>query len=152
MPAARAFAHIVIKTMVGEGFSQRAVMREVRRLGYGYRTETMGDDIRRFSRIAKNEYYVKKLAPGDVVPEGLMVEGDLRRPFKYRVYGDVTYYNPETDTYDFRKGSFYTDRQLTGDEAEDEFVETCRKLYVEPEWEVVGFERAAIEHNERFAY
>jgi len=152
MPIERAFAHIVIRAMTGQGFSQRAVMREVRRLGYGYRTKTMGDDIRRFSSIAKNEYYVKKLATDEVIPRGLMVEGELKRPFSYRVYGDVTYYNPETDSYDFREGSFYTDRQLNRDEAEDEFVDVCNRLYEEPEWEVAGFSRKAVEHNIGYAY
>jgi len=152
MPIERAFAHIVIRAMVGQGFSQRAVMREVRRLGYGYRTKTMGDDIRRFSQVAKNEYYVKKLGTGDVVPEGIMVDGELKQSVKYRVHGDVTYYNPETDEYDFRKGSLYTDRRLSKGEMEDEFVQISYKLCEAPEWEAVGFDVTAVEHNEGYAY
>lgn len=152
MPIERAFARVVIKAMIPEGFSQRAIMREVRRLGYGYRTKTMGSDIRRLSGRYLNEGYVKKLDPAAVVPKDLMVEGELKRSFKYRIHGDATYLDRDTGEYITQKGSLYTDRYISKEGMERDFIEKKPRPRTPPRYMAVGFDVTSVEHNEGFDY
>jgi hypothetical protein len=138
--------------MIPMGFSQRAIIREIRRLGYGYRTGLMNEDIRRFSGRFLNEHYVKKLRPDEIVPRGLMVETTLKRPVKYHVFGDVTYWDRETDTYLFEPGSLHTDNLRSKADWEADYIEKSPRPKTDPRYEVVGFDITAVEHYEGYIY
>lgn len=148
MPIARALGLQIIRNLIPKGLTQSAIARGVRRAGYGYRTKDMLSDIRRLSGRYLNQYYVYKLGPAGTVPRGLMVETELKRPFKYRVFGEVTYYDPMTDSYTFENRSFYTDRLLTNDQWEDEYIKMFREVYPVPEREVLGFKVKSVEHSQ----
>ncbi len=109
MSLARAAGRLIIQRLVPGGFSNRYIMRAVRRQGFGYRTLEMNNDINMFSGRYKGEFYIAKLNPNEVVPKYLMNPGELGQTALYRVHYKTNYYAPDTDTYNTYNESMYTD-------------------------------------------
>lgn len=106
--AVRGFARTLIQGMTGKGFSNRAIMRAVRSRGWGYSNVLLNNDINSFAGRYANEFYIRKLNVNDVIPDYLMVKGELGQPSKYRIHFQSTYYDPTNDTYKTIAESMYT--------------------------------------------
>lgn len=151
MPGARALGRMIIQDLVPLGLSNRAIMRAVRAKGYGYRTELLNADINLFSGRYKSEYFIRKLNVNEVVPFNLMNETDLKMPRKYLIHGEQRLYNPFTDSYEFKGGSFYTDSLAKTGDWEDEFMNKFQICEERPE-QLEGFKVFGADHNEGWEY
>lgn len=152
MPLMRALGLTMIKTLSRTGMGTNAIIRLVRKAGYGYSNLLMGQDVRRYTGRFLNEYWVKKTRPDEIVSRWHMVEAELKRPYKYQVFGEVTYWDSATDTYVFDTGSLYTDHYVTPEEWEERYIEESPRGDTDPEMEVVGFKTTSVEHNVGYEY
>lgn len=148
----RAIGRNLIKALLPTGMSGRAIERELFRLGYSYRRTEMLKDIRTFTGRAKYEEAIRSLGPGELVPRRFMPDEELKRGVKYQVFGEATYYDPQTDSYTFEDGSFYTDRYATKEEMEEDFCEKMVGKYDAARKQAVGFDVRGVSHNKGYDY
>jgi len=152
MPIERAAARLIISQLLPTGVSKNFIMRAVRAEGYGYRTGLMSRDIDLLGGRYKNEYYIKQLNVNEVVPDYLMQQTELKRPFKYQVHGDVGIYDPLTGERTIETRSFYTDRLLKTGDYESDYFDWIEGRYPEVGKEQLFFSVKGIDHNENYPY
>ncbi len=152
MPFERAIGRMIVSKLVKTDLSQGGIMRAVRRLGAGYRTELMIADIKLFSGRFSNEFFVRKLGYNEVVPRYLMNETVLGTPRKYRVFGKSTYWDSSNDTYITKTESFYWDDLSKKGEWEDMYGAGGYERYDEQDLEFTNFNVTAVDHNAGWNY
>jgi len=120
--------------------------------GVAYRRADMLADFRRFKGRVKNEYGFEHLRDDWTIPKRLIVETDLGRPYNYRIFAKVTYYNNITGQYITKMASFYTDNRKSKQEYIDDFETMWYEKHEEYEWEISETKIVAMEHNQGMGY
>lgn len=150
----RAWGRLLIPHFVQQGLSANAIIREVKKAlgGRGWRRQVMLADIREAMGIMRLEKVVRGLPRDKRPPKSAMVETDLRRPRKYRVFADAEYMDLETRKVEKKTVSWYTDTLRTKEEWAIEFTDYVEREKYKPGFAVKSVEIKAIEHNRGFTY
>jgi len=148
----RALGRVLIQGLVPQGLGANAIIRALQRGGVSYRRKDMLDDIRLFSGKVKYEDAVRAVKDNEVVPRRYMVETTFKRPYKYKVTGDVTYYDPLTGQSWTEQKSFYTDELSPKEEWIEKYRNIDMGTYRAVEREFAGMEIRSVEHNEAMSY
>jgi len=148
----RALGRVLIQGLVPQGLGANAIIRALQRGGVSYRRKDMLDDIRLFSGKMKYEDAVRAVKDNEVVPRQYMVETTFKRPYKYKVTGDVTYYDPATGQRWTEQKSFYTDELARKEEWIGKYRNIEESTYRALEREFAGMEIRSVEHNEAMSY
>jgi len=148
----RALGRILIQGLVPQGLGANEIVRALRRGGVSYRNKDMYADIRLFSGKQKYEDAVRAVPGSDRVPKRYMVETTFKRPYKYKVMGDVTYYDPVAGQEWTEEKSFYTDEWIPKDDWVEKYKNVDMSAYRALEREFVGMEIRSVEHNEAMSY
>lgn len=130
------------------GWSGARMIREARRLAIPtFRYSVMYADIRR----AKEMFYfapkVRAFSSAEPISRGLMVHTKLRRPYKYRVYGEFIEIDPELEVSVKRTRSFYTDDLKSKQGYMDDFSAMMEETEEYRGIEVLRAEVSVVEHN-----
>ncbi len=152
MPLAKAIAKTVIEKTVGMGMSGRAIIRRFQALGGKMRREDAINYIRKLESRVKYEPLIQKLNMNQTVPRGWMVETDLGNQGKYRVFGQATFWDEQTQDYFQQRVSFYTDDYSNTGEYSDAFGKHFGSLYQEEDMEFIDFKQGGLEHNVGWEY
>lgn len=152
MSISRSIGYSFIQPMVKQGLSANRIYSMLVKAGVGYRKQDMLADIRVFSGRHANQTQVTSLGGNNAVPTNYMVETELRRPYKYRVYGETHYYDFETGDEIIQEGSFYTDELAKKQDWEQAYVDNIRNSPSVPNTEIMSFRVTSVEHNEDFSY
>jgi len=92
-------------------------------------------DMHRTSEAAKTFDFFSPL------PDELMIRAPFKADKNYRSIGLATFENTETGLRETRDISFYTDRNMSGPELEEEALEQFGKEDYEPNLVLIGYER-----------
>lgn len=112
MAIARSVGQNILKSLISANIPGWQMISIVRSAGYGYRYQTMLSDIREYTGRVKYESQVTGLNVNNVIPSGWMNKVDMEGPYKYKVWADVNYYDPETNSYISDVKSLYADEYL----------------------------------------
>lgn len=150
--ARRALARSLYPTLARGGFGPGQVYNLLRGAGLSYRKQDVLSDYRSTAGLIKNEKPFRNL-PDDVQPgRNVIVETDLRQDRRYRVYAEVTYYDPEADIYDTQIKSMYTNQLQTKDQYAQAFDQFLVQRAYPTELDMEGVEIIGIEHNRGLNY
>jgi len=116
-------------------------------LGYCYRTSDALEDFRRWKGTLKYQYHVERLHDSSFIPERLIVDTDLHRAHKYRVFEMVKMRNKETGEEMWSMKSHFSDNYLTKGQYAWEFVDWFNRKYKDYEWEAVDARVTNLWHN-----
>lgn len=148
----RYLARMVIPKLVKQGLSASAIIRDLRGRGLIYRRMSMLSDIRREVGIFKFGKAVVSLGSDVQIPKRIMVETDLLRARKYRVYGTAKYVNIETGRTTYEPVSFYDNTLRTKDQWSEEYISQKEEAKYREEVVCEGIEIFSVEHNKGFRY
>jgi len=109
MPLERAVGQAMLKTLVPQGLTAWQMIQIVRGAGAGYRYQTMLSDIREYTGRLRYETQIRNMTSNSVIPDIWQNRVDMAGPYKYKVWADVTYYDPTTNEYVTDVRSMYTD-------------------------------------------
>lgn len=109
MALARAVGQAILKSLASQMIPGYQMISILRGSGYSYRYQDMLKDVREYTGRVKFETNIRKLGFNDVIKTGWMNEVEMNYPYKYKVWGDVTYYDPATRSYITQARSVYTD-------------------------------------------
>lgn len=148
----RSIGLAIINKLAPQGIGANEIIRIARSFGGGYRRTEMLADIRTSGQRFMNQYFVEKTASNEVIPQGLMVEKDLGYDAKYRIYGNYSYYDEESDDYFEETKSFYSDDLTQKGKWEDDFVSAFDESYLSEGKEFIAFNITGVEHNTGYDY
>jgi len=148
----KAIGKAIISYFAPQGLPYNEIIGIARRSGGGYRRQDMLSDIRAITGRVKMQTQVENLAVGVSVPKHLMVNTDLGFPYKYRVYGESTYFDEELETEVIKTSSFYTDDLDTIETWEGDFVGFYEGQYSENNQTLRQFKVKGVEHNRGYSY
>ncbi len=117
----RAVWRMLVPSLYEQGFSFRGAMAVMRESYGALRTATALTDWRSILGIIKGEYAARSVDPVKKFPQNKMVETDLGRAFKYRVYGQATYTDLMTGESTIKMVSMYTDTWFSKEEWAKEY-------------------------------
>jgi len=112
----------------------------------------MLSDIRESYGVALYGDKIKGLAVNVTPPKDLMVETELRRPRKYRVFGTAKYFNEETGYTMYNPVSFYDDKLRTKEQWEREFIRQKKVSTTEDVFSIEELDIYSIQHYEGAFY
>lgn len=148
MPLERAIGKAIIQGLARERLSAGRMISILRQSQATYRRQEMLDDIRAATQRVKYEGSIRRLQAGATVPRGWMVETELADPKAlYRVFGEATYYDEATDTYEPKTVSFYHNELKDNLSYGDDFIEYQPTTQTDPDRRVVEFKQTGLEHN-----
>jgi len=148
----RAWGRLMIPDLIRRGLGSNAIIRELANITGTWRRSVMLQDIRQFSGLMKLERAVRALSPDRLPTKAHMVESDLRRARKYRVYGTLTVENTETGETTTKTVSMYTNDLKSKTEWENDYLDPHRLQGYTQGITLQGLEIKSIEHNKGFAY
>jgi len=138
-PIMKSYAYNMLKAVAFKydwSFSKSmSFVRE--RLGYVYRTSDALEDFRRWKGTLKYQYHVERLSDSSYIPERLIVDTDLHRPHKYRVFEMVKMRNIDTGEEYWSMKSHFSDKYLTKEGYAREFCEWFNRKYENYVWRAV---------------
>lgn len=150
--SSRALFRLLIPGLVTQGLGANAILGAARDMGFGVQRQWGLGQIREISGLMRLERAVRG-HPRDVLPHrGLMVETELRRPRRYRVFADVTYFNTETGERQSQLISFYDDERLTKEQWRSAFDVARGESAYRTDEVVEKFDIRSIEHNKGWSY
>jgi len=152
MSIARSIGYSFIEPMVKAGIGPSRIYNLLRQAGVGYNKQQTLDDIRVFTNRNKMQSQVEALTGNRVVPTNYMSDTDLRRPVKYRVYGETHYWDEESGDEIIMNGTFYTDDLAKKEDWEEAYIQQIRDNPSIPEMEIMSFHITGVEHNKDFGY
>lgn len=152
MSIARSIGYSFIEPMVKAGIGSNRIYNLLRQAGVGYRKQDVLNDIRVFSNRNKMSTQIEGLTGNRVVPTNYMTDTELRRPYKYRVYGEIHSWDFEEGTEVISQGSFYTDDLAKKEDWEESFKDQYRRSEKYPDLEIMSFHISGVDHNEGFGY
>lgn len=152
MPLARSIGYNILKGLAGERLTLGKMISIARQAGGGYRYQNMLEDARKFTGRVKYQTQIERLGYDAVVPKAFMVETELEQTAKYRVFGQVTLYDEESDSYLTQNASFYTDDLDTVGNYGQAFENFYAGRYDEQDLEIAEFKQTGIEHNRGWDY
>jgi len=109
MPLARSVGQAILKSLVPFNLPGWQMVQIVRQAGYGYHYQTMLGDIREYTGRFKYEPQVTGLGSNQVITESWMNRVEMSGPYRYKVWADVSYYDPASGDYITDVRSMYTD-------------------------------------------
>lgn len=149
---ARSLARLYYPQWIRAGWGANAMVRQARTLGLSYRRTIMLGDIREFTGLMRREKAVRAVVRSVLPSRSVMVETELRRARRYRVFGDVTYRNRLTGEEFTQTVSFYDDELRSLDQWEEEYERQKEEAEYREDLEIVKVDFRAIEHNRGFRY
>ena len=148
----RAIGVALFRGLAGKGISAGRLIDIARAAGGTYRRQEMLTDIRKAEGLFLHGAQIKKLGPGDTVPRAWMFETELEADAKYRVMGDMTVWDEETNSYLTQNASFFTnDYDNLGNYAKG-FFDHYSGTYIEQDLEISEFQVTALFHNAGYDY
>ena len=147
MPGPRYIGMRLLEGLAKGGISVTEAVSIIRRAGWGYRATTMNEDYRKFSGRMKYQTQIENLNVNQVVPRTWLSEVELEQPTNYRVHGNMTLYDAETDTYLQQRASFFTDDFNKIGDYQQGFFDHFSGKYTTQDLELTEFSVFAIEHN-----
>lgn len=152
MGAGRALVRAVLPSYLMSGWSGARILRQARRMGWGYRESVFYADVREYQGFMVHEAAVRG-TPSDLpVARGNMTEVDIRRARRYRYFADVEYTDARTGATDTRLASMYDDENLSEGELERKFIEQESWRQYQPEMEVTKVTRRHVQHHRDWSY
>lgn len=148
----RAIGRLLIPNLVGQGLGANAIIRQLRGMGMGYRRINMLADVREFAGLIRREVAARSTPVGEKPKPGVMVEMELKRPYKYRVFADVDYEDIETGAIQSQTVSFYTDELKPFDDWVEDYIADIEKEKYRPDVFVARMEIKGIEHAKGWEY
>jgi len=148
----RPIARMLMPGMVKEGLGITRIVNRLKGMGFGYRTQTMFQDVHAFKGFLDKEYLFKGYDRSIFPSTDMYVETPLRRVKGYRAFGEADIFNVRTGESEKRMISMYYDKEKTLDELEEEFLDEKEKARYEPDEIVEGIVFKGIEHNKGFPY
>jgi len=152
MSIARSIGYSFIEPMVRAGIGPTRIYNLLRQAGVGYNKQQTLNDIRDFSNRHKMETQVRSLTGNRVVPTNYMSNTELRRPVKYRVYGETHYWDEVSGDEIIMQGSFYTDDLAKKEDWSEQYIQKIRDNPSIPEMEIMSFHITGVDHNKDFGY
>lgn len=148
----RAVWRMLAPSLYEQGFSFRGAMA-VMRESYGpLRTATALTDWRSILGLIKGEYAARSVDPVKKFPQNKMVETDLGRAYKYRIYGQATYTDIMTGESTTKMVSMYTNKWLSKDGWAAEYERWIEKESYETGWKLTKIDMKVTEHNAGYSY
>jgi len=152
MPLERAIGRAILRGLAREGIGISRMIGIVRAAGGGYNYQSMLNDARMFTERLKYQTQITNLTGNQVVPRAWMSEVQLGMPYRYRVFGEVTFYDPDSNQHVVKTSSFYSDDYLKKGDYEAEFMDFFEKRYDEENLELISFKQTSVEHNLGYSY
>jgi len=152
MSIARSIGYTFLEPMIKQGIGSNRIYNLLRSAGVSYRKQDMLNDIRDISGRYKMQSQVEALTGNRVVPTNYMTDRELRRPVKYRVYGEIHSWDFEEGTEVISEGSFYTDDLAKKEDWEESFKDNYRRSEKYPDMEIMSFHISGVDHNKGFGY
>lgn len=152
MPLARALGKAFMEGLAREVGLPTQLVTLARRAGYGYRYQDMLDDARAATGRIKYQTQIEGLGYNATVPRGWMSEVRLNQDVRYRVFGTMTVYDPESDSYLSQRVSFYTDDYAKVGDYGQAFYDSYEGRYLDEDLEIMEFKVHALEHNVGYSY
>jgi len=152
MSLARAIGRAVLREVAPQGLPINAMISLARAQGGSYRYQDMRDDARAFTDRIKYQGSIEKLSTNAVVPKGWMVETELSQATRYRVFGNATFYDNETNRYYQQKVSFFTNDLAETGEYGKAFFDQFTGTYQQEDLDLMEFKTIGMEHNEGWTY
>jgi len=149
---ARATWRILVPSLYQAGYSFRGAISIMRSVYGPLRTQTALVDWRSLNQLIKGEYAARNVDPVKRFPQNKMVETDLGRAYKYRVYGTATYTDKLTGETSTKNISMYTNSWLSKNGWADQFEGWKEKTDYETGWSLTGVDMKVTEHNAGFSY
>lgn len=149
---ARYLGRMVIGSVIPMGWSSRRIINYLGRVSGTYRRTDMLRDIREFRDLHTFGASVQELAVNVRPPTAIMVETELTRPRKYRVFGRAKYVDRETGHTTYKNVSFYDDTLRTKEQWAEEFTRQKEEGAYRVGDSVEEMDIYAIEHNEGVPY
>lgn len=152
MPFARAAARAMMPRLVNYGWSTSKITKWLGGHGATYRRITMLADIRQFRDMRDFSPRVVRYGTDKLFPKSLMGETDLRRQFRYHVYGTGRYTNIETGAVSYRRLSFYDDDRRSKTDWGKEFGRQQLETTSDPLYVIDNVTISYVEHNQGLDY
>lgn len=156
MPLARAVGRAMMTRMLpgwlNQGRSVTALYRHFVAEGAGYRKQTFLKDAREITGLMKKEKAVRALSSQVIPTKAHMVEMDLRRARRYRVFGRARYFDTWEDTESEQPISFYTDTLESKSDWEQRWSEEFQSDEKYERYHLRGMQITAIEHQKGAPY
>ena len=149
---ARAVWRAFIPAFFSQGYTFRGAIAMLRGLGYGLRTTVALTDWRSINGLIRGQYAARNVDPAKRYPQNKMVETDLGRAYKYRVYGQATYTNIATGEESSKIVSLYTNTWFSKQGWAKEFERWKEKMEYETGWLISNVDMKVAEHNAGFSY
>lgn len=134
------------------GYTFNAMTLKARDLGLSFRRITMLSDIRSVMGLIRGEVAAKGVDPDERYPKTKMVETDLARAYRYRVYGWAEYLNMDTGETDRRRISMYTDEWLSLKDQAAIWEREQKDEYGEKREIIDSVKFTVVEHNRGLKY
>lgn len=149
---ARTIGRTFIPSLVKRGLGGNVIQRYLMSKGLGYRRIDMLKDVREITGLMKMEKYVKAFSGSEKFSKFGMVEHELSKDRRYRVFGRITSTSRDTGEVITQSISFYDDELRSKDNwvkaFQDEFIwEKCR-----PDREISKIEITSVEHQQGWSY
>jgi len=148
----RAFGKPFIPQLVAQGLSSNRIIGELAKYGVSYRRQNMLADIREITGLARMEAFTRAVNPAQAFPKFGMIETELRRDRKYRVFGKLEYQDTLTGETFEKQVSFYTDINKGKDLWDEDFLGEYEEGEYKPAKYVTGFNILNVEHQAGWSY
>lgn len=148
----RYFGRMVIGAVIPLDWSSRRIINYLARTTGTYRRTDMLRDIREAKDIFEYGSKVNALAVNIRPPKTVMVEIELKRARKYRVFGRTREVNRDTGRVSYKQISFYDDTLRTKDKWGKEYLKQKEEARYELEEDITNVDIFAIEHHEGWSY
>lgn len=149
----RAWSRAAMPELVARGLGSNAIVRQLKDWGLGkYRRAVMLSDIREFTGLHKLERAVRLIDAYKPAPRHVMVETELRRDRRYRVFGKMEVFNQLTGETEDQIISFYDDENLGKKQWIERFQDQFYAMQYDPQRIITKTEITAIEHQKGWKF
>lgn len=149
---ARYLGRMIIGKRVALGWSSSRIVKDLVKTSGSYRRIDMLRDIREIQDVEAFGSKVRDLAVNVRPSQDIMVEMELTRKRKYRVFGRVKTVDIDTGYVRYEIKSFYSDSLRTKEQWGEEFLRQKRISDSDPTVAVEEMDIYAIEHYEGMPY
>ena len=148
----RAFGKPFIPQLVRQGLSSGRIISTLIEHGVSYRRQDMLRDIREVTGLARMESFTRAADPRQAFPKFGMIETELRKDRRYRVFGKLEYRDTLTGETFEKNVSFYTDTNKGKDLWDEDFLDQYEMGEYKPAKYVTGFNIVNVEHQAGWSY
>lgn len=148
----RTVARSVIPSLVKRGFGANAITRVLKVQGLSFRRINMLKDIREINGLVKMEKYTRAVSGVKQFPKFGMVEHELKRDRRYRVFATMKTRNMVTGEESEKDISFYDDEHRSKDNWVEAFEDQYEEKMYEKQEEITGISIRSVEHQRGWMY